>query len=112
MKNIAFSMTTEQMLEKTKDVTRRLGWLDLTPGTKLMAVEKGMGLKRGEKVKPIGEIFVVKVSREKLSDISIAEVVREGFPEMTVDEFITMFCKGHHCEPNVVVTRIEFEHLY
>ena len=112
MKNIAFSLTTKQMYDGIKDVTRRLGWRDLQPGVHLMAVEKGMGLKTGEKVKPIGELRVVKVTREPLMDISIAEIVREGFPDMTIRQFIIMFCKSHKCEPESIVTRIEFERLY
>ena len=32
MRNISFSLTEEQFLNGSKDVTRRLGWLFLKPG--------------------------------------------------------------------------------
>ena len=46
MRNISFSMTTEQVRRREKTVTRRLGWSDLKPGTILQAVEKAQGLDR------------------------------------------------------------------
>jgi len=112
MKNMAFSITTKQMYAGTKDVTRRLGWLGIRPGVRVMAVEKGIGLKVGEKVKQIGEIKIVSARLEPLNHISVADVVREGFPELSIREFIIMFCKSHKCEPDQLVTRIEFERLY
>lgn len=32
MRNMSFSMTTEQMYQQTQTVTRRLGWSFLKPG--------------------------------------------------------------------------------
>ncbi len=51
MRNMSFMLTTQQMQDRTKDVTRRVGWWFLKPGDVIMAVEKGMGLKKGEKIK-------------------------------------------------------------
>lgn len=70
MRNMSFSITTKQMYAGTKDVTRRLGWWNLKVGDVVMAVEKGMGLKKGEKVKRIYPIEIVSVSREPLQYIT------------------------------------------
>ena len=43
-RNMSFMLTTEQVRNKTKTVTRRLGWWFLKPGEIVNAVEKGMGL--------------------------------------------------------------------
>lgn len=111
MRNIAFSMTTRQFRDRSKDVTRRCGWLKLKAGTRLQGVVKGMGLKKDEHPEALGIIEVVSVGREQLSVITQAEVNREGFPEMTPAEFVEMFCKGHRgCKPETVVTRIEYRY--
>lgn len=110
--NMAFSITTRQMYEGTKDVTRRLGWWKLKAGDVVMAVEKGMGLKKGEKVVKIYPIEIVSAYPEPLNCISAAEVVREGFPELSIREFITMFVKSHKgCKPDTLVNRIEFRRV-
>jgi hypothetical protein len=111
-KNMSFTLTTRQMYEGTKDVTRRLGWSSLKAGDIVCAVEKGMGLKKGEKVKRIGLIEIVSVMQEQLWKITKADVVREGFPEMTASEFIDMFCAIHKCTMYQWVNRIEFRRLY
>lgn len=39
------------------------------------------------------------------------ECRREGFPEMSPEEFVTMFCATHkHCTPETTLTRIEFRY--
>lgn len=118
MKNISFSMTTEAIRNQTKTVTRRLAWWDLRPGTLLMAVEKGMGLKKGEKVVRLGVIRVVSVRREALSELErltlaeqALEMQREGFPRMTVPEFISMFTEHNHITAQTEVNRIRFEYV-
>src|SRR5437016_5637880 len=100
-RNISFSMTTPQFLDGSKDVTRRVGWEYLRVGDLLSAVEKGMGLKKGEKVKRIGTIRVVDVRQEPLDlmtrdpEYGLTECRREGFPNMAPSEFIEFFCRGH-----------------
>lgn len=118
MRNISFSMTTQQYEDGDKDVTRRMGWEDLEPGDVLMAVEKGMGLKKGEKIRKLGHLRVISARREPLDAIihtpayGVEECRREGFPDMTPAEFVAFFCKGHKgCTPDTIVTRIEFEKL-
>lgn len=121
MRNISFSMTKDQVRAGTKSVTRRLGWAWLKPGTLLQGVEKGQGLKKGEKIKPIRVIRVLSVTREPLdrmtrdSDYGIEECIREGYPEgprSFPSEFVSFFCASNRpCEPHWMITRIEFEYL-
>lgn len=49
MRNMSFFHTQKQILAGTKTETTRKGWGFLKPGDHIMAVKKGMGLKRGEK---------------------------------------------------------------
>lgn len=116
--NISFSLTKAQILNRTKHVTRRLGWQKLRPGTILTAVEKGQGLKKGEHPVVLAKIRVRSVRREPLSKMitaedgayGVGEVYREGFPKMTPVEFVDMFCAHNKCRPTVVITRIEFDY--
>lgn len=115
---ISFSMTTPQFIAGTKDITRRMGWLFLKAGDELMAVEKAMGLGKGGKVKRLGIIRIVNVRREVLRRMfddrtyGNVELVREGFPLMTVKGFIELFCTSHkNCTPESIITRIEFEKI-
>lgn len=112
MRNISFSMTTPQVRARTKTVTRRMGWALLMPGDLMQACEKCQGLKTGEKIVPISIIRVLSVRREPLSAITAEDVVREGFPNMTRDQFIEFFCEGHKgCKRLSIVTRIEFSYV-
>lgn len=114
MKQMSFALTTEQMLARTKTVTRRTGWAQLKPGTLLQAVEKSQGLRKGQRVRKLGVIRVVDVRRETLFAMRNAppgECAREGFPDLTPAQFIAMFCTANDCTTGSVVTRIEFEHL-
>ena len=108
MRSISFALTKAQFLDGTKDVTRRLGWATLKPGDRLRAVEKAMGLRKGEHPVVLGVIEVVSVRREPLFAIHDEDVPREGFPSMTGDEFVAMFVKHMKCCPETTVTRIEF----
>lgn len=113
-RNMSFSMTTEAVRNRTKTVTRRLGWWDLRPGDVLMAVEKGMGLKKGEKVKRLGLIRVRGVAREPLSSIidwGPRECAAEGFPDMDPRAFIVTFALHNRCDRDTIVNRIEFEYV-
>lgn len=118
MRNISFAMTTPQMLAGTKDVTRRMGWLSVQPGEMLRGIEKGQGLKKGETVKPLAIILLLDVRVERLDrmltdrDYGLAEVKREGFPEMTPEQFVEFFCANHTgCFPDREITRLEFQKL-
>lgn len=118
MRNMSFMLTTEQIKNRTKTVTRRLGWRFLKPGDLIQAIEKGQGLKKGETVKRLAVLCVEKVSVEWMSDFreredSHAETRREGFPYMTPEEFYVFFRKSHPnpSSDDLLVTRIEFSYV-
>ena len=126
MRMMSFALTERQLMDGSKTVTRRTGWENLTAGTRLLAVRKAMGLKRGEKAVVLCEIDVASVRREPLCDILREDVIAEGFPEWQDDpvSFVLMFCKHMRVaaepkvvgqetrmramRPNDLVTRIEF----
>ncbi len=113
MRNMSFAMTTEQVRNQTKSVTRRFGWWFLKPGDVVQPVVKGMGLKKGEKVEKIGPpIRIVSTRRELVGDVTAAECVREGFPGMSPSYFVRLltddFRKATITSP---VNRIEFVYL-
>ena len=117
MRNISFSLTEEQFLDNSKDVTRRLGWSKLQPGVRLMACRKCMGLKPGEKIVRLGEIEIVSVRQEPLNRMSAdaaygrQEAIREGFPHMTGGQFVEMFCSHMPARPWTIVNRIAFRRI-
>ena len=111
MRNISFAYTKEQFLNGTKDVTRRTGWKDLKSGQRLMAVEKSQGLAKGEKIVRLGGIEILSASRERLRMINQTDVIREGFPTWTPDQFIEFYCKANECTRDDEVTRIEFKRI-
>jgi hypothetical protein len=118
---MSFALTESQILDGSKDVTRRLGWLQLKPGDLLRPVRKCMGLRPGEKVVVLTDpIEVVDVRREPLRrmtddlDYGFEECAREGFawhPDYKwPSTFVAMFCATHRgCTPETVITRIEFK---
>lgn len=117
MRNMSFSLTTPQVRSRQKDVTRRIGWSNLRPGEHIMAVEKAMGLKRGEKIVKICELVCQSNTQEPLNFILIkpirdgnplTEVEREGFPDISPGEFVQMFCSKMGISPDTNVNRIEF----
>jgi hypothetical protein len=114
---MSFSATTEQIRKRTKTVTRRLGWESLKPGDLVQAVEKAQGLKKGEKVVKLAVLRIVSNRREQLDRLlevwyaeGRLEVEREGFPGVSVQGFIEMFCKLNRCLACRMVNRIEFEY--
>lgn len=112
MRNISFALTTEQIRNRTKTVTRRLGSRTAKVGELRQPIVKGMGLKKGEKVTKInGPICFIDVRREQLDAITPEDVVREGFSGMTPAEFVAMFGHYNRCRPNTDVTRIEFNYV-
>ena len=120
MRNLSFALTTRQIRERSKTVTRRRGtfWARvLKPGDLVCAVEKSQGIAKGGLVR-LGVIRVVSVRTEALSELLADErpydeheEAREGFPEMTADQFVSMFCKHMGGDEGQLVTRIEFEYV-
>lgn len=110
-RNMSFMLTTEQVRNRTKTVTRRLGWDFLKPGDIVNAVEKGMGLKKGEHIKRICQIRIKSNWSESLYKITKDECIKEGFPEMSPDEFMDMFIHHNRVWAMCPVNRIEFEYV-
>jgi hypothetical protein len=110
MRNMSFALTTRQYRERTKTVTRRDAWRFLKPGDRFMGVEKAMGLKRGEKIVKIEPAIVLSVREEPLKSITQEDVIREGFPDWTPQQFIDFLCKENGCTPEKMFNRIEFEY--
>lgn len=112
-------MTTPQFIAGTKDVTRRFGWWNLKSGDLVMAVEKAMGLKKGEKIKQLGVIEIVNVRSEPLQallddlDYGFTEVKREGFPFGTEwpSVFVDHLCRHYGVTTNRLCNRIEFKRV-
>ena len=112
MRLMSFALTTEQVRNRTKTVTRRLGWKNAKPGWIVQPVVKGQGIPKGGKVEKIGgPIKFISVRREPLSFIEDDDVVREGFPNTPSHAFVEMFCEHNGGVFNQEVMRIEFEYL-
>src|SRR6185436_2953734 len=124
MRFMSFALTTQQIKLRQKTVTRRLGWTALRASELLQPVEKCQGLKKGERMVPIGgPIRVVSVRREPLGRVTVEECAREGFPGMAPADFVRFFAATHSLRelrgepvkwimrrpgPDDLVTRIEF----
>jgi len=112
MRNMSFALTTQQILDRTKTVTRRLGWESLKPGDLVCAIEKGHGLKKGEKVKRLAVLRIVRVDYERLWQIPDKDIAREGgFPDWTMEQFVTLLLKALPGCRWTGYTRIEFEYV-
>jgi hypothetical protein len=121
MRNMSFAMTEGQILIGNKTVTRRMGWLFLKPNDLVLPVRKGMGLKKGEKVKVLrNPLLILSVRREPLGrmiddlDYGFDECEKEGFAGHPLyewpSEFVKMFCSTHKCKIKDMITRIEFDY--
>lgn len=109
-RNMSFALTTQQVRDRQKTVTRRLGWWFLCSGDVVNACVQCMGLKKGQKVDVICQIRIISVHPEELNWITQEDVIREGFPDWTPDQFVEMFCEHNGCESDVLVNRIEFDY--
>lgn len=116
-RNMSFALTTKQAREKTKTVTRRLGWWFLKPGDIVQQVERGMGLKKGEKIKRIHLIRIVSTRGEPLEAMfcnvgyGLLECQKEGFSDKNPEWFVRMFARHNKCRIGTEVNRIEFEYV-
>lgn len=119
MRNMSFALTTRQFMSGEKDVTRRNGWDNLCLNEHFNGVKKAMGLKRGEKVVVLRECICISNTPEQVDEIikrpyrtgsTRSEMEREGFPEMTAEDFVEFFCKTHKgVTPETYINRIEFK---
>ena len=110
-RNMSFFLTTEQIQNRTKTVTRRTGWNFLKEGDIINAVEKGQGLKKGEKTNRLCQIKILSISSEALNSITKDECIKEGFPDMSPEDFVCMFSLKSKIFDYTPVNRIEFEYL-
>ncbi len=109
---MAVSLTEPQVRDRSKTVTRRVGWRMLRVGDQLTRCRKVMGGRRGEPLVRITAVEVTAVHRERLDAITAADVAAEGFPQLTPAEFVSFFCGPHRgCGPGTEVTRIEWRYL-
>lgn len=122
-KNISFALTTKQIRDRTKTVTRRKNWwVDknnrplLRVGDVLNACVQCMGL-QGKPLERMGQIRVTGLRRETLNLMAInegygkEEAAKEGFPNLTGSQFVEMYISHMGGHGGQLVTRIEFEYL-
>lgn len=116
MRRISFNLTIDAILDRSKTVTRRIGWAFAKPGDRLLAVDK----LRTKKARTLGVIEIVSVRDEPLSRMTedvlygFAETAAEGFargPLSWPSEFVRMFCDAMKVTPDRVVRRIEFRYV-
>ncbi len=114
---MSFFHTQSQYHNRTKTVTRRRGWWFLKPGDLFDGVEKAQGIPLGGHVVRMGHNITISAEGEPLCrlidepEYGRIEVAKEGFPEMTPEEFCKFFCEAMRCELDEVVNRIEFGYL-
>ena len=103
------------MRRREKFVTRRYGWWFSKRGDRVQAVEKCMGLKKGEKVKKICVIEIVDTQAEFVQhiDLSQEELAKEGFSDKSAEWFrellLSMCPRTQHLAQ---VNRIEFRYVF
>lgn len=111
MRRMSFALTTEAMKLQTKTMTRRQGWAQLKVGQLIQPIEKGMGLQKGEKQVTIGcPIIITDIYVEPIEDITDDDVVLEGFPNLSREEFIAMYCRANKVKPHEDCRVICFEY--
>jgi hypothetical protein len=109
---MSVALTEKAVRDRTKTVTRRMGWRFAKPGDRLTLCRKVMGRQPGEPLVRIAEVEIVSVRRERLLDIDDDDVVREGFgDEFVPSEFVDFFCEHMNVAPETEVTRIEWRYL-
>ncbi len=110
MRNLSCYLTQPQVVDRSKTVSRRLGWKDAKVGDLLWIVVKAQGLKPGERIERLAAIELTAVRREHLRDITRADVVAEGFPHGDPRKFVAMFCEHMGVSPKDEITRLEWKY--
>jgi hypothetical protein len=106
---MSVALTTDQVRRREKTVTRRIGWQMIKPGDQVTLCPKVRGRRSGEPLQRLVTVDIVSTRRERLDSITPADVVAEGFPGMTVAEFVKFFCETHNgVAPDSEITRIEW----
>lgn len=114
---MSVSATESSVRDRSKTVTRRLGWRTLPAGVDLDLCRKVMGRKRPDgTVDPlvrIARVHVVRVGWERLDAITDADTIREGVAGVTTArEFVDFYTAAFKCEPSREVTRIEWRYVF
>ncbi|MFH1602646.1 MAG: hypothetical protein ABIH03_01920 [Pseudomonadota bacterium] len=113
MRAMSFQHTAGLVRAGQKTVTRRTGWRDLQPGTRLLAVERARGVPADDRV-VLATIEIQEVRREPLFRLyaqpyGAQELAAEGFPDMSPRAFVRWFLETHACSSSRSdVTRIAF----
>lgn len=111
-------MTIPAVKARTKTVTRRRAdtWTTLKVGQVLTLIEKGMGLKTGQKQITLAHVRITSITVEPLLNIFDEEnaTAKEGLPEMSPSEFVRFWLHGHHhkiTDRSAQCRRIEWAYL-
>ena len=124
-RRMSCAMTIDAVRDRSKTVTRRHvdTWKTLKPGDRLTLIEKGMGLKPGEKQVVICEVEVVDVRVEPITLMSTdirygrQEVALEGFPDADPVKWVRWWAESHKVPVQYIVCappmcrRIEWRYL-
>lgn len=110
MRLMSFSLTTAQYRAHQKTETMRLGWARLKPGELFQGIEKGQGLKKGERVVRLDVARCISNTPARVDSVTEANCVKEGFGHLSPTEFVAMFCKHNKCAPDTIINRIVFEY--
>lgn len=102
--------TEAQVRDRSKTETRRLGWRFLEPGARLTLCPKVRGRRPGEELERLVEVEVTAVEQQRLWEISQEDVIAEGFPDWTPEQFVEFFCETFKVQPYVVVTVIRWRY--
>lgn len=117
---MSVAFTEHAVVDRTKTVTRRKGWMFLKPGDRLTLCRKVMGRKAGEPLVRLAEVEVLAVRREALARVvRQGELEKEGFPfhrrrqtgVATTGDFIRKYFEPQGLSREDMVTRIEWRYL-
>ncbi len=125
---MAVSLTEQAVIDRTKTVTRRLGWEFLKPGDPLTLCRKVQGRRRRdgtlEPLVRLAEVEVVSVDRVKLGLSFLGrpdEVAREGvdpalwatgeWMETVAEQWVNWFCREMNVHPSTPITRVGWRYL-
>lgn len=124
---MSVALTEQQVRDRAKTETRRLGWTFAEVGMPLTLCRKVMGRRKGEPLVRIAHVRVTGVRREPLHAITPADVRAEGFgPDYApdwwlpydrpgvrppTDHFVDMFCEAMRCTPDTPVTVVQWEYV-
>lgn len=112
-KRMSCRLTQPQVRNRTKTCTRRdpATWVDTKPGHLITLIEQGQGLKLGQKQVVLDTVRCLQNYLEPLAMITQQDVIAEGFPDWTPEQFIEFYCREKGGEPVQMVRIIRWEYL-